>query len=241
MPKPYIAEGTKSRFFVPRTLAADFTEFLDNDIPNTVMSFTHLHDWYEQFEDGYKPKSIRCEIYPDSTKSRYANTDNNMNIRADINSGIEKGDMVVDPAGMVYLLDWEVALQSNNAPSRALRCNMHLTVFRHQEEVVDNEGYLVEEECEKIQVDKLPANAYRYDGRPEYNAISGTPGLVANALTLLTIQTNEKTKQIRPDDKFVWGNETYVVIDVSYAGVNEIHNTGTLVLQAKKVAGGAVR
>jgi hypothetical protein len=57
----------------------------------------------------------------------------------------------------------------------------------------------------------------------------------------LTIQTNEKTKQIRPDDKFVWGNETYVVIDVSYAGVNEIHNTGTLVLQAKKVAGGAVR
>jgi hypothetical protein len=150
MPKPYIAEGTKSRFFVPRTLAADFTEFLDNDIPNTVMSFTHLHDWYEQFEDGYKPKSIRCEIYPDSTKSRYANTDNNMNIRADINSGIEKGDMVVDPAGMVYILDWEVALQSNNAPSRALRCNMYLTVFRHQEEVVDNEGYLVEEECEKI-------------------------------------------------------------------------------------------
>ena len=123
--KPYIAEGTKSRFYIPRTLAADFTEFLSNDIPNTVMNFQLLRDWYEQFEEGYEPKYIRGEIYPDATKSRYANTDNNMNFRADVNSGIGKGDMLIDPKGMVYVLDWEVALQSNNAPSRALRCNMH--------------------------------------------------------------------------------------------------------------------
>lgn len=238
--KPYIAEGTKSRFFIPRTLAADFTEFLSNDIPNTVMDFTLLHNWYDQYKEDYQPSTIRCEIYPDSTKSRYANTDNNMNIRADVNSGIEKGDMIIDPKGMVYILDWEVAQQSNNAPSRALRCNMHLTMFRHQEEVVDIDGYVIEEECDKILFEKLPANAYRYDGRPEYSAISGTPGLSANALTIITVQMNNETKSIRVDDKFVWGNETYVVIDISYAGVNEIHDTGTQVLQTKKVAGGAV-
>ena len=238
--KPYIAEGTKSRFYIPRTLAADFTEFLSNDIPNTVMDFQLLRDWYDQFEEGYEPTYIRCEIYPDATKSRYANTDNNMNIRADVNSGIEKGDMLIDPKGMVYLLDWEVALQSNNAPSRALRCNMHQTVFRHQDEVVDEEGYLLEEECDKVIFENLPANAYRYDGRPEYTAMSDTPGLTANALTLLTVQKSKETDLIRVDDKFVWGNDTYIIIDISYAGVNEIHDTGTLVIQAKKVPGGAV-
>lgn len=238
MAKPYVPDGSKMKFYVPRTLAADFTEFLSNDIPNTVMDFELLTDWYDQFKEEYEPKMIRCEIYPDSSKSRYSNTDNNMNIRAAVDSGIKKGDMLIDPEGTVYVLDWEVAKQANNAPSRALRCNMLLTVTRYQPEVVDDLGYLIEPEGKKTVFEKLPANAYRYDGRPEYSAVSGTPGISPNALTLMTIQYNDLTKGIRIDDRFVWIDEEYTIVDLNYVGVNELHGTGTIVVQAKKTAGG---
>lgn len=202
------------------------------------MDFVIHKDWFAQFADGYEESTIRGEIYPDSTKSRYTNMDNYMNIRADVDSGIRKGDMLVDPNGVIYLLNWEVALQSNNAPSRALRCNMHLTVYRHQEEVVDEYGFEIEPEQDVVLVDRLPANAYRYDGRPEYTAVSGTPGMTPDALTIVSVQYNDKTKIIKENDKFIWANEEYMVVDINYTDVNEMNNSGVMIIQAKKAPGG---
>ena len=264
MPYPYTPKRTTKRFYVPKTLAADFEEFLQNDIPNQVMDFELLHSWYDKFEENYVPQYIRGEIYPDSTKSRYSNTDNNMNFRAAVNSGIQKGDMIIQPDGTIFILDWEVALESNNAPSRALRCNMNLTVKRNRPEVTTNSGYLSDDddnvqidedgfvihddptqepgperiEGETVIVESIPANAYRYDGRPEYSAVSGTPGVTPNALTLMTVQYNDQTKNIRVDDTFIWGNEIYKIVDVSHVGVHIDETHGTLTLQAKKASGG---
>ena len=238
MPIPYHPEPTGKRFRIPRTLAADFTAFLNHDVPNAVMDFELVKNWYDKENDDYEPVIIRGEIYPDSTKSRYEDTDNNMNFRADVNSGIRKGDMIIQPDGTIFVLDWFVALETNNAPSRAVRCNMNLEVKRYQEEVVDDFGYLIEEEGWKTIAASIPANAYRYDGRPEYVAVSGTPGATPNALTLLTVQYNEQTKKIRIDDTFVWGNETYQIVDVNVVGLDISGNFGTLKLQAKKQAGG---
>ena len=251
MPIPYVPQGTNRRFKVPRTLAADFDEFLNNDIPNTVMDFELLHDWYEQFNENYQPHFIRGELYADSTKSRYENTDNNMNIRCSLKSGIRKGDMLIEPSRKIFILDWNGHKESNNIPSRALECNMFLTVKRYQEADVDdlgfaiNSGYNTSGEDSYGEpgvwmsiVDKLPCNAYRYDGRPEFVAVSGTPGAIANALTLFTAQYNKQTANIRISDVFEWGNETYEIIDVSYVGVDISKTHGTLKIQAKKKAGG---
>lgn len=254
MSYPYVPKPTSRKFFVPKTLAADFTEFLENDIPNTVMDFAVLNSWYDQFKENYEVKSIRGEIYSDSTKSRYSNTDNNMNFRAAIDSGIKKGDMIVDPNGIIYILDWEVSLQSNNAPSRALRCNMRLTITRadiaYKEDiqidpmtgmVIEDEYGIVDENHEigvATIVDNLPVNAYRYDGRPEYVAIAGSPGASPNALTLMTVQYNEQTKNIRIDDEFIWGNETYHIVDINRVGLSLDGTHGVLALQAKKKPGG---
>ena len=164
--------------------------------------------------------------------------DNHLNIRADVESGIRKGDMLVDPNGMAYLLNWEVALESNNAPSRALRCNMYLTIYRHQEEVVDEYGFEIAPEQDVELIKDLPANAYRYDGRPEYSAVSGTPGMTPDALTLVSVQYNNKTRAIKENDKFIWANEVYVVVDVNHTDVNEFLETGVLIIQAKKAPGG---
>ena len=239
MSTPYVPQGTSKRFKVPRTLAADFRAFLDQDLPNQVMDFELIPNWVErQTADGYEPVYIRGEIYPDSTKSRYENTDNNMNFRADVESGIKKGDMIIQPDGTVFILDWFVALESNNAPSRALRCNMNFEIKRFSQGEFDEYGYRISGSKWKTIVNSIPANAYRYDGRPEFSAISGTPGVTPNALTILTVQYNEQTKNITVDDKFMWGNDIYEVIDIDMVGVDITDSFGTLKIQAKKTAGG---
>jgi hypothetical protein len=236
MSKPYIPANTMRRFYRPPTLKSDFDEFLDGDLPNQVMDFELIPDWYDR--DPNNPIIIRGELYPDSTKSRYENTDNNMNIRCSLDSGIKKGDIVIASNNkQVYVLDWETAPETNNIPSRALRCNMLMTVIRWTEEQTDDMGYLVEEEGWTTICEEMPANAYRYDGRPEYSAIYATPGISPNALTLLTVQLNHQTADIHVDDRFVWGNEQYTIIDVNYVGVG-LDGFGTLKIQARKTAGG---
>lgn len=239
---PYIPQETNKRFKVPRTLAADFDAFLNQDIPNTVMDFEVLKSWYDKDNEDYKPQYVRGEIYPDTTKSRYENTDNNMNIRCSVTSGIRKGDMLIQSDGTVFVLDWEVALQSNNAPSRALRCNMILNIkrFHEPEDQYDDDGYLMSDRdnpWEEI-VPPIPCNAYRYDGRPEYVVVSATPGATPGALTLMTVQYNDRTKNIHIDDVFEWGNETYRIVDIDRVGIHLSGEWGTLKLQAKKAEGG---
>lgn len=235
----YVPAESSSRFYVPRTLASDFTNFLQNDIPGAVGNFTLITDWYAQKAEDYSPTIIRGEIYPDSTKSRYSNTDNNLNFRSDVNSGIKKGDMLIGPDETIYLLDWEVPPQPNNMMSRALRCNVMTSFLRYQAEEVDDDGYLVAEEGWKSVAENIPCNAYRHDGRLEFSANSNLPGLIPNTVTLISVQYNDKTKLIKPDDILIWGNDTYVIADVNLVGVN-IHGTsGVIQFQAKKKAGGS--
>lgn len=237
MANAYTPTASSSRFYVPRTLASDFTNFLQNDIPGAVGDFTLIEDWYAQ--DDLSPTVIRGEIYPDSTKSRYSNTDNNLNFRSDVHSGIKKGDMLIGPDATIYLLDWEVPPQPNNAMSRALRCNLQATFSRYQAEEVDRDGYLIREEGWAQIAENIPCNAYRHDGRLEFSANSTQPGLIPNTITLLSVQFNEKTKNIKTDDVFTWGNETYVVADVNLVGVNMAGTSGVIQIQAKKKAGGS--
>lgn len=239
MANEYVPAESSSRFYVPRTLASDFTNFLNNDIPGAVGDFTLIADWYAQKAEDYSPITIRGEIYPDSTKSRYSNTDNNLNFRSDINSGIKKGDMLIGPDKTVYLLDWEVPPQPNNRMSRALRCNAMLTFSHYQAEEVDRNGYLIKEEGWTPIAENIPCNAYRHDGRLEFSSNSALPGLIPNTVTLLSVQFNDMTKEIKVNDIFVWGNETYTVADVNLVGVNLAGTAGVIQLQAKKKAGGS--
>jgi len=243
MPIPYVPQGTSKRFKVPRTLAADFTAFLNQDIPNQVMTFELIENWVErEYNNSYEKHFIRGEIYADSTKSRYENTDNNMNFRADVNSGIKKGDMLIQPDGTIFILDWFVSLESNNAPSRALRCNTRLKIDRYIPPEPDEDGYRMQDTGTwKTIVDNLPVNAYRYDGRPEYSAVAGQPGLTPNSLTIMTAQYNDWTRKIVIGDKYVWANEQYEIVDINHVGVDINDSFGTLKLHAKKAAGGMLR
>lgn len=205
-----------------------------------VMDFTLLPNWYDQFKENYVEHTIRGELYADSSKSRYSNTDNNMNIRCDVNSGIKKGDMLIaSNNGDVFILDWEVALQHNNAPSRAVRCNFNLIVERYTQEQTDDLGYVIKPEGWTTIVDELPANAYFYDGRnASFYAANSNPGIAPEVNALITVQFNEQTKNLKIGDEFMWGNDKYIITDISYVGVNRAGTSGTLALQSLQKPGG---
>lgn len=238
MGRAYIAQPTTRRFYVPKTLESDFDAFLENDIPGSVGDFVLLKNWYDQFKDDYTKTIIRGEIYPDATKSRYTNTDNNLNFRGSRSSGIRKGDMIIDNEGTVYLFDWDISPEPNNRATRALRCNQRLTFRRIFDDEVDSDGYLIREGGPRDIVKDIPVNAYRYDGRPQYTVLGGTPGIAPDALTLMSLQYNSTTDDLRIDDEFEWGYETYRIVDISLAGVNLDRGHGVMKLQTMKKAGG---
>lgn len=228
-------------FYVPKTLKKDFDDFLDTEgITDQVVTTEVIHDWFNQ---GTKKQLERCEWYPDSTKSRYENTDNNMNVRFKHDSDVHKGDIVIHPNGDIFVLDWDVAPSVNNRASRAVRCNLKMTVKRWHEDIVDEDtGLVITPGGWDILFEGLPANAYHYDGRPEYSVINMTPGVTPNVITIMTVQYNDKTKQLRIGDSFEWGPDTIRIIDISYVGVDMIHNDGqgVLKIQGKKEPGGYV-
>lgn len=240
MANAYAPVEAASRFYVPRTLASDFSNFLQNDIPGAVGDFTLIEDWYSYAGPDNCHVVIRGEIYPDSTKSRYSNTDNNLNFRGSVDSGIKKGDMLIGSDQAIYLLDWDVPPQPNNRMSRALRCNMRTKFTRYQQEDVDDNGYLVAKEGYIVVADDIPCNAYRHDGRLEFSSNSHLPGVIPNTVTLLSVQYNSYTKNIKIDDLFTWGTEVYVVADVNLVGVDMNGTHGVIQLQAKKKAGGTL-
>lgn len=237
---PYNPEASSMRFFIPKTLADDFDTFLNNDIPNVVMDFSLHHDWYDQFAENYEPNVIRAEIYPNATKSRYENMDNMFNFRASVTSGIRKGDIVVDPENKTYLLDWQIEPEMNNASTRALSCNINLTVYRRVQEVIDSMGYCIEPEHDEIIVDRLPSNISRNAYRMEYNVIKSNPGVSPNSIADLFVQVNDHTKNIKIGDKFIWGASTYIIIDIDYVGVTLDGDSGVIMYQARKEPGGEI-
>ena len=226
------------RFFVPPTLEKDFDDFLNTDVPNQVQGYELLKDWYAQLDSSYIPTIVRCEVYPDSTKSRYENTDNYVNVRASLSSGIEKGDMLRDAEGNIYVLDWDILKETNNIPTRGLRCNMFLTVERNMPDETDQWGYLIQEAGLATIVNQLPCNSYRYDGRPEYATHTATPGITVNALTITTAQYNDQTKNLKVGDEFIWGNEWFTIVDIDWSGVDKTAAHGTLRIVSRKKAGG---
>lgn len=226
------------KFFVPPTLEKDFDDFLNTDVPNQVQGYELLKDWYAQLDSGYKPTIVRCEVYPDSTKSRYENTDNYVNVRASLSSGIVKGDMLRDAEGNIYVLDWDILKETNNIPTRGLRCNMFLTVERVVPDETDQWGYLIQEAGLATIVNQLPCNSYRYDGRPEYATHTATPGITVNALTITTAQYNDQTKNLKIGDEFIWGNEWFTIVDIDWSGVDKTAAHGTLRIVSRKKAGG---
>lgn len=225
------------KFKIPSTAKTAFNDFLETaGIEEQVFECEVYEDYYES-----TAKKARVELYPESSKSRYDNSDARINARfKSTDTFIDKGVMIKDNLGKWYVVDWRVQPQTDNRATRALYCNEAFTFYRDMDEEVDDRGIVIREEHAEIITDDCPCNIFLYDGRPEYSANSSAPGTVSNNLAIITIQFNSQTKDIRIDDYLKFGIDMYSVINVSYSGVenyNDGGDKGILVIQCKKVPG----
>ena len=86
---------------------------------------------------------------------------------------------------------------------------------------------------------EIPVSSSLYAGRPDYSLSLGIPGIAPNDLLNVYMQWNPKTRLIREDDQFVIDNSTYYVVDVVTSEVHISRQHGVLLINARRVAGGA--
>lgn len=103
---------------------------------------------------------------------------------------------------------------------------------------MDEDGKLVREAKTEIIVPKMPGIHIEYAGRPDYASSQGSPGINPDHLITCSLQWNDRTQNVRINDEFVIGSYTYRVINVSMVEVQMDGKHGTLVMNARRIAGG---
>lgn len=194
---------------------------------------------YELTED-YEPEYIRAQQTSIDWKSKIGNSDMSTNFKTDYTHEVEKGDYVVREDGMLFMLNWNITLHTNNQATQSTECNAVIDITREFPDETDEKGILIMEGGRRPVAAGLPINHSEYAGRPDYSGESQQAGMHPDHLITVTCQWNPTTKNIRLDDEFILGNFTYRVINISLAEVKIDQDYGVLVLNAKRVAGGSV-
>lgn len=227
-------------FRPPPTIQSDFKRLLSHNVEHVNFSYELIHDWYDSQQEGYSPIYIRAQQTPIDWKSKIGNSDMSTNFKVTHEIPIYKGDMVIREDGVVFLLNWNIQYHPNNQATQSIECNSYIEITREVPEVTDENGFVVKEETREIIVPSIPCVHTLYAGRPDYISSQGNPGINADHLLSVQIQWNDKTKNIRINDKFVIGAYTYRVVDVSIAQVDITGTYGVIDLNAKRVAGGGI-
>lgn len=235
IPPAVLTDSTK-QFTVPPTIMSDYKNYLHSDIPNAVYDFRLLRSWYDQFTEE-KPLMIRAEHFPINWKSKMGNSDANKNFYTDYDVEIKKGDMCIREDGLIVMLNWSIQHYINAQTTQAIECNHRVTIKRHINALADNRGFKINDAYDKVIVDDLPCVMSEYAGRPDYAAAQNTPGINADMLTVVSLQFNEQTKNVRIGDEFEWCYSTYRIINLNHSEVDIDHTFGVITLSARRVAG----
>ena len=195
--------------------------------------------FYEETQD-YEPEYIRGQQTSIDWKSKIGNSDMSTNFKTDYTHEIQKGDYVIREDGMLYMLNWNITFHANNQATQSVECNGIVDIEREFPDITDSKGYLLEEGGWKSICPGLPISHSEYAGRPDYSGASLQAGMHPDHLISVYCQWNDATRKIRLDDRFVLGDFTYKVINISLAEVMVDKDHGILTINAKRVAGGSV-
>ena len=199
----------------------------------------HEDGTYEATEE-YEAEFIRGQQTSIDWKSKIGNSDMSTNFKTDYTHKIEKGDYVIREDGMLYMLNWNITLHANNQATQSVECNAIVDITREFKPIVDKKGFVIRKGGRRPVAAGLPISHAEYAGRPDYSGASQQAGMHPDHLITVYCQWNKTTRQIRLDDEFILGDFTYRVMNISLAEVQIDRDYGILVLNAKRVAGGAV-
>lgn len=237
---PMMKKSSRKDFRPPVTIESDFKRYLEHDVENVNYTFEQLRDWFAVEEEDYEPVYLRAQYTPIDWKSKVGNSDMNYNFKTSHDILIQKGDLAIREDGVILFFSWNIQNHPNNQATQATECNTWFEIVRHKPEVTDDNGMLVQPASKEIIVPKMPGIHIEYAGRPDYAAAQGQPGINPDHLITCSLQWNDKTSKVRVNDEFVIGNFTYRVVNVSMVEVQIDGKHGTLVQNARRVAGGEI-
>lgn len=235
--QPTVLTDSTRQFVIPPTILSDYHNYLHTEVPNVVFDFELLQDWYEQFEEGYEPTYLRAEHFPINWKSKIGNSDANKNFYTDFDVPIHKGDIAVREDGLIVMMNWSIQEYINAQTTQAIECNHRITITRHVDAEADKRGMKIADAHDEVIVDDMPCVLGEYAGRPDFASAQNTPGIHADMLNTLSLQWNDKTKNVRIGDNFYWYEYRYRIVNLSYAEVDIRSEHGILTANAKRVAG----
>lgn len=235
---PMIKSDSRKNFQPPATIESDFRRLLKHDVSNVNYTYEQVHNWYDLDKDDYEPVYIRGQCTPIDWKSKVGNSDMSYNFKTTHDVKINKGDLAIREDGVIFYFSWNIQNHPNNQATQATECNTWFEITRHLDEQVDEDGKLVREAKTEIIVPKIPGIHIEYAGRPDYAPSQGSPGINPDHLITCSLQWNDHTKNVKINDEFVIGNYTYRVINVSMVEVQIDGKYGTLVMNARRIAGG---
>jgi len=100
------------------------------------------------------------------------------------------------------MLNWSVQEYINAQTTQAIECNNMITIRRKVEAMADKRGFKLDDSYEEIIVDDMPCVMSEYAGRPDFAINQNSPGIHADMLTVVNIQYNDRTKNIKIGDEF---------------------------------------
>lgn len=220
--KPSPLTASTREFIIPPTILSDYENYLMTEVPNAVFDFELLHSWYDRDADDYEKYMMRAEYFPINWKSKVGNSDMSYNFYCDTHHDVRKGDIAIREDGRIYMFNWNIQMYINAQTTQAIECNNMLEVIRHVPMTADRRGYVIEPEHDETIVDNIPCVFSEYAGRPDYQASQNQPGILADFLAMCEVQYNEKTKNIREEDRMRFGLFNYHVVHIDQTQVEYI-------------------
>lgn len=235
---PCTQKSSTRNFKPPETIQSDFKRLLEHDVPYTNFTFDLIHDWFDHMANTEEHCFIRAQQTPIDWKSKIGNSDMSTNFKVAHDTPVYKGDMAIREDGQIYLLNWMVQNHPNNQATQSILCNAYFTIVRDRPERTDENGYLTDEAGLDVIVPELPGTHTEYAGRPDFALSQGAAGILPDHLITVSLQWNQKTKDIRIGDYFELGGYTYRIVNVSMAEVDINREHGVLLMNARRAAGG---
>ena len=149
------------------------------------------------------------------------------NFKTDHDVTIHKGDIALREDGVILFFSWNIQDHPNNQATQATECNTWFKIYRRMDEIVDENGFVLQPAYRDVIVPKMPGVHIEYAGRPDYAAAQGQPGINPDHLITCSLQWNEKTANIEVNDEFMIGDFTYRVVNISMAEVQIDREYGT--------------
>lgn len=236
---------TGDRFLDPETLYSDWHNELLEYKPGVNFTFEMVHDWFNRPDPGI---FFRGQQTPIDWKSKIGNSDMSTNLKVERSLEIYKGDYVIREDGKIFLCNWNITNHANNLGTQSTECNGMFTFKRRAKMETDDEGMrihrpdiVVDRRGYEVIVDSIPVNWTLYQGRPDRSVIESQPGITPQDLVTISLQWNEKTKEIMLDDEVQIRRFTYRIDDVVTSEIDMYDRHGVLVLNARRVPGGVVQ